>query len=125
MLQGVGEIVRVGVEEVLREVDELKKAQILRLRCFPVARWCVPPSYARLVNTTATATPLDLSLLWPGTYPVATVYGQYAKPESSGSGSRTHPWPLPVCYHKLALRSSSPPGSTFPCSFAKHYSYHM
>lgn len=38
VLQGVGEIVGVGVEEVLRQVDELKKAQILRLRRLPVAR---------------------------------------------------------------------------------------
>lgn len=36
VLQGVGEVVGVGVEEVLRQVDELKQAQILRLRRFPV-----------------------------------------------------------------------------------------
>lgn len=36
VLQGVGEVVGVGVEEVLRQIDELKQAQILCLRCFPV-----------------------------------------------------------------------------------------
>lgn len=38
VLQGVGEVVGVGVEEVFGEVDELKKAQILGLRILPVAR---------------------------------------------------------------------------------------